>query len=50
MDERCSVAQAAERVGCGSEAAFAKAFRKTTGVWPGAWRKRAEQISVPLDR
>lgn len=42
LDERASIAQAAERVGYRSEAAFAKAFRKATGMQPGAWRRRAE--------
>jgi len=41
LDDRRSVAQVAEQVGYSSEAAFAKAFRKTTGAWPGAWRRRA---------
>jgi len=37
-----SLAAIAERVGYESEAAFSRAFKKTTGVAPGAWRaKRA---------
>lgn len=46
LDDRRSVAQVAERVGYGSEAAFAKAFRKTTGAWPGAWRRRTNADAV----
>jgi AraC-like DNA-binding protein len=42
LDERASIAQVAERVGYRSEAAFAKAFKKATGIQPGAWRRRAE--------
>ena len=36
-----SVASIAGRVGYDSEAAFSRAFKKSTGVAPGRWRKRA---------
>jgi len=32
---------AAERVGYQSESAFAQAFKRVTGVQPGAYRRRA---------
>ena len=34
-----SLAEIAERVGYGSDAAFAKTFRRCTGTTPAAWRK-----------
>jgi AraC-like DNA-binding protein len=33
---------AAERVGYHSESAFAQAFKRVTGVQPGAYRRRAD--------
>jgi len=38
-DERVTVAQAASRCGYESEAAFAKAFKRETGLSPGIVRK-----------
>lgn len=38
-EDRGSVASVAERVGYESEAAFAKAFKRTVGVPPGAYRR-----------
>ena len=38
---RASVAVVAERVGYESEAAFAKAFKRTVGIAPGAYRRAA---------
>ncbi|WP_420997368.1 cupin domain-containing protein [Cupriavidus sp. 30B13] len=43
---RCSIAQAAERVGYRSEAAFARAFKKATGVQPGAMRRQGQRLSL----
>ncbi|MDF3832680.1 AraC family transcriptional regulator [Cupriavidus basilensis] len=40
---RCSIAQAAERVGYRSEAAFARAFKKATGAQPGAYRRQGQR-------
>jgi AraC-like DNA-binding protein len=39
-DDRASLAQIAQRVGYGSEAALSTAFKRHTGVAPGAYRKR----------
>jgi AraC-like DNA-binding protein len=36
-----SMPDAAERVGYQSESAFAQAFKRVTGVQPGAYRRRA---------
>lgn len=38
LSEGCSLAQAAERAGYGSEASFSRAFKRSEGVSPGAWR------------
>lgn len=40
-DQRCSVAQVAERLGYQTEAAFRRAFRRVRGVGPGDVRRRA---------
>lgn len=34
------LAEIAEQVGYGSEVAFSKAFRRTVGASPAAWRRR----------
>jgi AraC-like DNA-binding protein len=39
LREGASTPAAAERVGYQSESAFAQAFKRTTGVQPGAWRR-----------
>lgn len=39
-ESRLSTAAIAERVGYQSEAAFSKAFKKTSGIGPGAFRRR----------
>lgn len=49
LDERASIAQVAERVGYRSDAAFAKAFKKATGIQPGAWRRRMVASSTGTD-
>lgn len=41
-DERISLAQVAESVGYGSEAAFSAAFKRHTGVPPGTYRRRSQ--------
>lgn len=41
-DEGAAVAQLAERLGYGSEAAFARAFKRVTGSPPGAVRRQSE--------
>jgi AraC-like DNA-binding protein len=38
--EQLSVAEAAVRLGYGSEAAFSRAFRRHVGASPGAWRRQ----------
>lgn len=40
-DQRCSVAQVAERLGYQTEAAFRRAFRRVRGIGPGDVRRRA---------
>jgi AraC-like DNA-binding protein len=40
-DPGISIAQAAQDVGYGSDAAFQKAFKRHLGVTPSAWRKRS---------
>jgi AraC-like DNA-binding protein len=47
-----SVAQVAAEVGYQSEAAFNRAFKRHTGVAPGAWRRdrRVEKSNAPLSR
>lgn len=41
-DARVGVGEVAAKVGYGTEAAFAKAFKRFTGQTPGAWRRRAD--------
>jgi AraC-like DNA-binding protein len=41
--DRTSLARIAEAVGYGSEAAFANAFKRSTGQSPGAYRRRASR-------
>lgn len=45
VDGPAKVAAVARDVGYGSEAAFSRAFRKTVGVPPAAWRERAAATS-----
>lgn len=45
-DGRESTAQIAGKVGYESEASFAKAFKRTIGVAPGAFRRRGAEIPV----
>lgn len=45
VDGPAKVAAVAHDVGYGSEAAFSRAFRKTVGVPPAAWRERAAATS-----
>jgi AraC-like DNA-binding protein len=46
-DEGLSIAEAADRVGYRSEAAFARAFKRTLGFAPGASRTRAAAPLTP---
>jgi AraC family transcriptional activator of mtrCDE len=39
-ETRLSTAAVAEKVGYRSESAFGKAFKKITGIGPGAFRRR----------
>jgi AraC-like DNA-binding protein len=41
------VAEVAKRVGYDAEAAFSKAFKRWTGVAPGAYGRAAESRSLP---
>lgn len=41
-DGRITIAALADQLGYESEAAFARAFRRVTGRWPGEARRRAE--------
>jgi AraC-like DNA-binding protein len=47
-----SIAQVAAEVGYQSEAAFNRAFKRHTGVAPGAWRRdrKLEKSNAPLSR
>ena len=45
-DERATVGEIALRLGYGSEAAFSRAFKRFSGVSPGAARRR-EWLTVP---
>lgn len=45
-----SVPDAAGQVGYQSESAFAQAFKRVTGVQPGAWRRAREEHSTPSPR
>src|SRR5262245_21190637 len=47
-DENATVAEIAGRLGYGSEAAFARAFKRVTGVAPGSVRRRAAPDALPL--
>lgn len=40
-DERQTIAAIAEQLGFDSEAAFARAFKRVVGRWPGEVRRRA---------
>lgn len=42
-----SLPEAAEQVGYQSESAFAQAFKRVTGIQPGAWRRQAGNIDSP---
>ena len=44
-DERATVASVAPRVGYGSEAALSTAFKRYTGLAPGAYRRTAPRVS-----
>lgn len=44
------VAAIGREVGYDSEAAFSRAFKKATGVAPGAWRERRDSQAVPSSR
>jgi AraC-like DNA-binding protein len=49
--EGMALGQVADRVGYESEAAFCKAFKRATGVTPGAWRgeqRRRAAMAVPV--
>lgn len=39
-DTRLSLASIAERVGYANEASLSRAFKRTTGVAPAAWRRQ----------
>jgi len=43
--ERATIAAVAEQVGYQSEAAFARAFKRTMGVWPGEARPRVPPVA-----
>jgi AraC-like DNA-binding protein len=46
-DEGATVAELADRLGYGSEAAFSGAFKRVTGVAPGAMRRgRSEPLTA----
>ena len=46
-DEGATVAELEDRLGYGSEAAFSPAFKRVTGVAPGAMRRgRSEPVTV----
>ncbi|QHE92252.1 helix-turn-helix domain-containing protein [Pandoraea fibrosis] len=42
-----SLPDAAEQVGYQSESAFAQAFKRVTGIQPGAWRRQAASHAAP---
>ncbi|WP_431277938.1 helix-turn-helix domain-containing protein [Leifsonia poae] len=46
--EQVSVAEAAQRLGYGSDAAFSRAFRRYAGTSPATWR-RADAVAVAND-
>ncbi|MFF1573480.1 helix-turn-helix domain-containing protein [Leifsonia sp. NPDC058292] len=47
-DERLSIAEAAHRLGYGSDAAFSRAFRRHAGESPASWRRRGPQARRAL--
>jgi AraC-like DNA-binding protein len=42
-DETSTLRQIAQKIGYDSEFAFARAFKRTTGVAPGQYRRQATQ-------
>ncbi len=46
LREGVSLPDAAEQVGYQSESAFAQAFKRVTGIQPGAWRRQAARTSA----
>ncbi len=44
---RATLAEIAERVGHGSEAAFSRAFKRLVGISPGHWREGRRGTPVP---
>jgi AraC-like DNA-binding protein len=48
-DTRSTVASIAVDVGYDSEAAFARAFKRATGVPPAAWRRQQGETAKPLE-
>jgi AraC-like DNA-binding protein len=46
-NEGLTAAEASERVGYGSEAAFSRAFKRTIGFSPGSARSHVEELVVP---
>lgn len=47
LNDGATVAAVARRVGYGSEAAFSRAFKRSTGITPSAWR--GEDRTAQLD-
>ncbi|VVD84019.1 AraC family transcriptional regulator [Pandoraea horticolens] len=47
LREGVSLPEAAEHVGYQSESAFAQAFKRVTGIQPGAWRRQATRGAAP---
>ncbi|WP_353192068.1 AraC family transcriptional regulator [Pandoraea pnomenusa] len=45
LREGVSLPEAAEQVGYQSESAFAQAFKRVTGIQPGAWRRQANEVA-----
>ncbi|VVE90817.1 AraC family transcriptional regulator [Pandoraea bronchicola] len=48
LREGVSLPEAAEQVGYQSESAFAQAFKRVTGIQPGAWRRQANSLASPV--
>ena len=48
-EDRRSLADVADRVGFGSEAAFIRAFKREHGITPAKWRREAEATSIALE-
>lgn len=46
IQEGTSLSRAAERVGYQSDAAFSRAFKKATGILPGAYRRTCQPVSA----